>query len=57
MEFFKTYPKLVALGLAVLLAVAGYLLKIDVPALLSSVGAIDKQIEGLAPAAPAAPAR
>lgn len=47
MEFLKNNKKLVALGLAVLLAGAGAVFKVDVPALLNSVGAINKEVGAL----------
>ena len=58
MDFIKNNKTLVALGVAVLLAILGMAFKVDVPALLNSVGAIDKQITTLeAPAPVAAPAQ
>ena len=61
MDFLKNNKKLVALGIAILLAIAGAYFKVDVPALLKSVTDISKQVETLdapAPApAPTAPAQ
>ena len=48
MEFLKNNKKLVALGVAVLLAIGGAVFKVDIPALLTSVGEISKSITKLA---------
>lgn len=58
MDFLKNNKKLVVLGVAAALALAGAALKVDVPALLKSVTEINKQVDTLVnePAAPAAPA-
>lgn len=54
MDFLKNNKTLVGLGVAVALAVAGLVFKVDVPALLNSVASINKQISALdAPPAPA----
>lgn len=64
MEFLKQNKTIVALALAIILAVAGAVFKVDVPALLNSVGTINKEVGALvdepaaptpAPAAPAKP--
>ncbi len=55
MDFLKNNKTLVGLAVAIILAILGMVFKVDVPALLTSVGTIDKQITTLeAPVAPAA---